>query len=88
MPPFLIIVFGILLGLIFKRYVHSRLKSVAKKSNWAGDDAVLDAIEPHIVLWFFLGALSIVRGINQKLRIIKIAKNVSMPTKNLLTSSM
>ena len=59
LPPLLIIVFGILIGLIFKRYIHSRLKSVAKKSNWAGDDAVLDAIEPHIVLWFFLGALSI-----------------------------
>ena len=59
LPPLLIIVFGIILGIIFKRYIHSRLKSVAKKSSWAGDDAVLDAIEPHIVLWFFLGALSI-----------------------------
>ena len=59
LPPLLIIVFGILLGLIFKRYIHSRLKSIAKKSSWAGDDAVLDAIEPHIILWFFLGALSI-----------------------------
>ena len=52
LPPLLIIVFGILLGLIFKRYIHSRLKSVAKKSNWAGDDAVLDAIEPHICLLY------------------------------------
>ena len=59
LPPLLIIVFGIILGIIFKRYIHSRLKSVAKKSSWAGDDAVLDAIEPHIVLWFFLGALTI-----------------------------
>ena len=59
LPPLLIIVLGIILGIIFKRYIHSRLKSVAKKSSWAGDDAVLDAIEPHIVLWFFLGALSI-----------------------------
>ena len=59
LPPLLIIVFGILLGLIFKRYIHSRLKLIAKKSSWAGDDAVLDAIEPHIILWFFLGALSI-----------------------------
>ena len=59
LPPLLIIVFGIILGMIFKRYIHSRLKTVAKKSSWAGDDAVLDAIEPHIVLWFFLGGLSI-----------------------------
>ena len=59
LPPIFIIVIGIVLGLIFKRYIHSRLKLVAKKSDWAGDDAVLDAIEPHIVVWFFLGALSI-----------------------------
>ena len=58
-PPALIIVFGILLGFIFKRFVHSRLKKAAERSNWPGDDAVLEAIEPHIVVWFFLGALSI-----------------------------
>ena len=58
-PPALTIVCGILLGFIFKRFVHSRLKKVAERSNWAGDDAVLEAIEPHIVVWFFLGALSI-----------------------------
>jgi small-conductance mechanosensitive channel len=58
-PSALIIVFGILLGFIFKRFVHSRLKKAAERSNWAGDDAVLEAIEPHIVVWFFLGSLSI-----------------------------
>ena len=58
-PPVLTIVCGILLGFIFKRFVHSRLKKAAERSNWAGDDAVLEAIEPHIVVWFFLGALSI-----------------------------
>ena len=56
LPPFVIIVIGIVLGLFFKRYIHSRLKLVAKKSDWAGDDAVLDAIEPHNVVWFFLGS--------------------------------
>ena len=58
-PPALTIVCGILLGFIFKRFVHSRLKKAAERANWAGDDAVLEAIEPHIVVWFFLGALSI-----------------------------
>ena len=56
--PVIIIVLGIFLGFVFKRFIHSRLKLVAKKSTWAGDDAVLDAVEPHIVIWFFLGALS------------------------------
>ena len=58
-PPAFIIVVGIILGFLFKRFVHTKLKIAAKKSDWAGDDVVLDAIEPHIVIWFFLGALSI-----------------------------
>ena len=58
-PAAMIIVIGIVLGFIFKRFVHSRLKKVAARSSWAGDDAVLEAVEPHIVIWFFLGALSI-----------------------------
>ena len=57
--PLIIIVGGIFFGFGFKRYIHSKLKLAAKKSTWTGDDAVLDAIEPHIVVWFFLGALSI-----------------------------
>ena len=58
-PAAMIIVIGIVLGFIFKRFVHSRLKKAAMRSSWAGDDAVLEAVEPHIVIWFFLGALSI-----------------------------
>ena len=58
-PAAMIIVIGIVLGFIFKRFVHSRLKKAAARSSWAGDDAVLEAVEPHIVIWFFLGALSI-----------------------------
>jgi small-conductance mechanosensitive channel len=57
--PALIIVFGVFFGVIFKKFIHSKLKLAAEKSNWKGDDAVLDAVEPHIVIWFFLGALSI-----------------------------
>ena len=58
-PAAMIIVIGIILGFIFKRFVHTRLKRVAARSSWAGDDVVLEAVEPHIVIWFFLGALSI-----------------------------
>ena len=58
-PPALTIVCGIVIGFIFKRFVHSRLKSAAERSDWKGDDAVLEAVEPHIVVWFFLGALSV-----------------------------
>ena len=52
--PLIIVVVGILFGFVFKRSIHSKLKLAAKKSTWTGDDAVLDAIEPHIVIWFFL----------------------------------
>ena len=58
-PSSIIIIIGILIGLGFKRFVHTRLKRAAQRSKWKGDDAVLDAIEPHIVIWFFLGALSL-----------------------------
>ena len=58
-PAAMIIVIGIVLGFIFKRFVHSSLKKAAARSSWAGDDAGLEAVEPHIVIWFFLGALSI-----------------------------
>ena len=61
-PPASIVVIGILLGWGFKRFIHVRLKKAAEKSKWKGDDAILDAIEPHIVLWFFLGALSLAAG--------------------------
>ena len=57
--PFIIILVGIIAGLFFKRFIHSRLKSAAAKSDWEGDDVILDAIESQIILWFFWGALSI-----------------------------
>ncbi|MDP6339565.1 MAG: mechanosensitive ion channel family protein [Candidatus Marinimicrobia bacterium] len=50
---------GILLGWLFKRFIHSRLKKVTEKTKWKGDDVVFEAIESHIVLWFFLASLNI-----------------------------
>ena len=51
---------------------------------------ILLEIEPKKIFKFLLritlGMFVIDRGINQKLRIIKIAKKVRIPTKNLLTS--
>jgi len=50
---------GIILGWLFKRFIHQRLKKLTEKTNWKGDDVVFDAIESHIVLWFFLASLNI-----------------------------
>ena len=50
---------GVVLGWVFKRFIHHRLKKLTEKTDWKGDDVVFDAIESHIVLWFFLASLNI-----------------------------
>ena len=35
------------------------MKKLTEKTDWKGDDVVFDAIESHIVLWFFLASLNI-----------------------------
>ncbi len=57
--PALIVIIGILAGWIFKRFIHHRLKKITEKTDWRGDDVVFEAIESHIVLWFFLISLNI-----------------------------
>lgn len=53
------ILVGIILGWLFKRFIHHRLKKITEKTDWKGDDVIFDAIESHIVLWFFLASLNI-----------------------------
>ena len=57
--PVGIIFIGILAGWLFKRFIHQRLKKMTEKTEWRGDDVIFDAIESHIVLWFFLAAMNI-----------------------------
>ena len=57
--PILILVLGIILGWLIKRFVHSRLSKLADKTKWRGDDIILNSIEPHIILWSFLATLKI-----------------------------
>ncbi|MGY8750641.1 MAG: mechanosensitive ion channel family protein [Fidelibacterota bacterium] len=57
--PLVTIFLGIILGWIFKRFVHQRLKKMTQKTDWRGDDVFFEAIESHIVLWFFLISLNI-----------------------------
>jgi len=57
--PFIFSMFGIILGWVFKNIIHSRLKKVAMKSSWEGDDIILRSLDSQIILWFFLGSLSI-----------------------------
>ena len=58
-PSICILLFGIIAGWIFKRYIHKRLASLVEKTQWGGDDVILKALEPQIILWFFLVAFFI-----------------------------
>jgi small-conductance mechanosensitive channel len=57
--PLAIVAGCTLAGMIFKRVVHSRLIKAAERSTWEGDNVILAAVESHIILWFFLLALSL-----------------------------
>ena len=58
--PILIIIGGSLIGFIFKKVFHVKLKDAAKRSKWKGDDVIVIAIESQILLWFFLFSVFIV----------------------------
>ena len=60
--PLVTISLGILLGLFFKRFLVSRLKSLSEKNNWQSDDVVINAVDSVIVFWFFLAFSSIAVG--------------------------
>jgi len=57
--PLIIVVVGTFLGILFKRYLFSKLKNLSDSSSWKGDDVVINAIDSVIVFWFFLGSLSV-----------------------------
>ncbi|GIR19083.1 MAG: hypothetical protein CM15mP33_06050 [Candidatus Neomarinimicrobiota bacterium] len=60
--PIVTIFLGIVLGLFFKKFLVSRLKSLSEKNNWQSDDVVINAIDSVIVFWFFLAFSSIAIG--------------------------
>ena len=76
--PAIIVFIGIVLGMIFKQVVHTRLKKAALTSKWEGDDIILHAVESQIVLWFFWAALSLA------LRDVEIAEPFGLYVSNFL----
>ena len=60
LSPVLIIFAAILFGLIFKKFIHSKLKRFTELSDWEGDDILLESVESQIVLWSFLFSLFLV----------------------------
>ncbi len=57
--PVGIIIGTLILGWIFKTYVHHRLVKLAKRTKWGGDDIILKAIQSSSILWFFMGGVYI-----------------------------
>tara|TARA_Y100000389_G_scaffold69814_1_gene66521 strand:+ start:809 stop:1852 length:1044 start_codon:yes stop_codon:yes gene_type:complete len=57
--PLIVVAVGTFLGIFFKKYLFSKLKSFSDKSSWQGDDVVINAINSVIVFWFFLASLSV-----------------------------
>ena len=76
--PATIVFIGIVLGMIFKQVVPTRLKKAALTSEWEGDDIILHAVESQIVLWFFWAALSLA------LRDVEIAEPFGLYVSNFL----
>lgn len=76
--PATIVFVGIVLGMVFKQVVHTRLKKAALTSEWEGDDIILHAVESQIVLWFFWAALSLA------LRDVEIAEPFGLYVSNFL----
>lgn len=60
--PAAIILGSILIGWLFRTYIHRRLRSLAERTRWRGDDAILKAIESSVMLWILLGGIHLAVG--------------------------
>ena len=43
-----------LIGIFFKKYVHTKLKKLVNKTDWKIDNIIFDSFENSIVFWFIL----------------------------------
>jgi small-conductance mechanosensitive channel len=55
--PVLIIIGAVLLGWIFKRFIHGYLQKFAKRTAFKTDDLLLEAVERQIIIWLGLTAI-------------------------------
>ena len=55
--PISFLIGGILLGLVFDRFVMKELKKFAAKTKWEGDEVVIHAAHGMIFVWFVLAGL-------------------------------
>lgn len=55
--PVAIFAAAIVLGWLFKVVVSHRLRSLASKTKWKGDDVVINAFQSSVLFWFVLAGL-------------------------------
>jgi len=53
-PSILPLIILPLIGLIFKKYIHSKVKLLVDKTNWKIDNIIFDSFENSILFWFVL----------------------------------
>ncbi|MEE8341834.1 MAG: mechanosensitive ion channel family protein [Candidatus Neomarinimicrobiota bacterium] len=55
--PLLIIIGAVLLGWIFKKFIHGYLHKLAKRTNFKMDDLLLESVARQIIIWLGLAAV-------------------------------
>lgn len=55
----LIICISFLIGLIFEKIILVKLRKVANRTGWKGDDIITEALRGHIFLWVVMGGFYI-----------------------------
>ena len=55
--PVAIIIGAIIIGWIFKRVIHNRLKKLIERTSIKTDDLIFDAVESQIIIWLAIGAI-------------------------------
>ncbi|MDI6782591.1 MAG: mechanosensitive ion channel family protein, partial [bacterium] len=55
--PSIFILSGIILGLIFKKIIISKLKKIAAKTKWHGDEILVNELRNMPLLWFIIGGI-------------------------------
>jgi small-conductance mechanosensitive channel len=96
--PVLILAAGLLIGWLFKRIIHLRLRNLTQKTRWRGDDIALKAVETQILPWIVIAALYIaVKSVDiaeplktyiDRFILVAVILSITLAIKNLLVSAL
>lgn len=55
--PLVFITGGCLAGIIFEKIILKKLKKIAAKTEWEGDEIIIEALSHMTILWFFIAGI-------------------------------